>query len=145
MHEGGISTPLIVHWPRGIRDAGELRHTQGHVSDLLPTILDLAGATPVSVKGPPRPGRSLVPAFEKDVEVPHDFIYFHHEGNRALRVGSWKLVSYQENKDAWELYDLKTDRAEMNDVSSRYPERVKEMAARWTSLTEQYARDASGP
>jgi arylsulfatase len=143
VHEGGISTPLIVHWPRGIRARGELRHTQGHVTDFLPTLLELAGATPLPTNGPPRPGRSLTPAFARDVEIPHDFIYFQHEGNRALRVGDWKLVSYQENKDAWELYDLRLDRAEMHDRSAREPDRVKEMAARWQSLTDQYARDAA--
>jgi arylsulfatase len=145
VHEGGISTPLIVHWPRGIRARGEFRRTQGHVVDLLPTILELGGATPLSTGGPRRPGRSLVPAFERDQPVPHEFIYFNHEGNHALRMGDWKLVSYQENKDAWELYDLSRDRAEMNDLASRDPERVKQMEARWKALTEEYARDAAGP
>jgi arylsulfatase len=144
-HEGGISTPMIVHWPQGIRARGELRRTPGHVTDLLPTILQMAGASALPVNGPPRPGRSLVPAFDRDLQVPHDFIYFHHEGNRALRRGDWKLVSYRENKDAWELYDLSSDRAEMNDLSGRHPERVKEMAAKWLKLTEDYARDAAGP
>jgi arylsulfatase len=145
VHEGGISTPLIVHWPRGIRARGELRHTPGHVVDLLPTILELAGAAPLATHGPERPGRSLVAALERDVLVPHEVLYFNHEGNRALRMGDWKLVSYQENRDAWELYDLARDRCEMNDLSSREPERVRTMAARWKALTEEYARDAAGP
>jgi arylsulfatase len=145
VHEGGISTPLIVHWPRGIPATGELRHTQGHVVDLLPTLLELAGATPLPTNGPRRPGRSLVRALEQDAPIPHDFIYFNHEGNHALRVGDWKLVSYQENKDVWELYDLSRDRAEMNDLSGRESDRVKEMEARWKALTQEYARDAAGP
>jgi len=145
VHEGGISTPMIVHWPRGVKARGELRRTPAHVTDLVPTILELAGATALPVKGPARPGRSLVPALERDVPVPHDFIYFNHEGNRALRVGDWKLVSFRENKDAWELYDLSSDRAESKDLSGRHPERVKEMAEKWLKLTENYARDAAGP
>ncbi len=145
VHEGGISTPLIVHWPAGVRARGELRHTPGHVVDLLPTILELTGIAPISVDGPARPGRSLVPALAADVAVPHDFIYYHHEGNRALRMGDWKLVSYRENGDAWELYDLKTDRCEMRDVWSDQPQRARSMADRWSQLTAQYARDASGP
>jgi arylsulfatase len=145
VHEGGISTPMIVHWPQGIRARGELRHTPAHLVDFVPTILELTGSTPAPSTGPPRPGRSLVPALARDVLIPHDFIYFHHEGNRALRVGDWKLVSYRENRDAWELYDLTTDRAEMHDLSGRHPARVKEMETRWKELTEQYARDAASP
>jgi arylsulfatase A-like enzyme len=144
VHEGGISTPMIVHWPAGLGARGELRRTPGHVTDVVPTILELAGATALPVNGPARPGRSLAPAFAKDVVVPHDYLYFHHEGNRALRVGDWKLVSARENKDAWELYDLSADRAESNDLAARHPERVKEMEARWKGLTDEFARQA-GP
>jgi arylsulfatase A-like enzyme len=146
VHEGGISTPMIVHWPAGIRARGELRRTPGHVIDVLPTLLELAGATALPVAGaPPRPGRSLTPAFASDAPIARDQLYFHHEGNRALRVGDWKLVSFRENNDAWELYDLGKDRAEMNDLASRHPERVKEMEARWKSLTEEFARQAGPP
>ena len=145
VHEGGISTPMIVHWPAGLRARGEFRRTPGHVIDVVPTLLELTGATARPVEGPPRPGRSLTPAFASDVPIARDHLYFHHEGNRALRVGDWKLVSFQENKDAWELYDLSTDRAEMNDLSPRHPDRVQEMAARWKSLTEEFARQAGPP
>jgi arylsulfatase len=145
VHEGGISTPLIVHWPAGIRARGELRRTPGHVIDFVPTILELAGATAIPTNGPKRPGHSLVPAFAQDVGDRHDFLYFHHEGNRALRVGTWKIVSSSENKDAWELYDLSVDRPETKSLASIHPERAKEMEARWKALTEEYARDAAGP
>ena len=114
--------------------------------DVLPTLLELADATAIpAADAPPRPGRSLTPAFASDVPIARDFLYFHHEGNRALRVGDWKLVSFQENNNAWELYDLRTDRVEMNDVASRHPERVKEMEARWKGLTEEFARQAGTP
>jgi len=145
VHEGGISTPMIVHWPAGIGARGELRRTPGHVVDFVPTILELAGATAIPTNGPKRPGRSLVPAFAKDVGDRHEFLYFNHEGNHALRVGTWKIVSSRENKDAWELYDLSVDRPETKDLAAVHPDRVKEMEARWKALTEEYARDASGP
>jgi len=145
VHEGGISTPLIVHWPAGIRARGELRRTPGHVVDLVPTILELAGATAIPTDGPKRPDRSLVPAFAQDVGDRHEFLYFNHEGNHALRVGTWKIVSSRENKDAWELYDLAADRPETKNLADLYPERVKEMEARWKALTEEYARDAAAP
>ena len=95
VHEGGVSTPLIVHWPDGISAHGELRHDMGHVIDLMPTLYDLAaGRAPVmSTAAPALPGKSLVPAFARDGSVKHDFIFFDHEGNRALRVDDWKLVS----------------------------------------------------
>jgi arylsulfatase len=134
---------MIVHWPAGIRARGELRRAPGHVIDIVPTLLELAGTSALPADGPPRPGRSLAPAFASDGPIARDYLYFHHEGNRALRVGDWKLVSFKENKDAWELYDLKADRAEMNDLSARHPERVKEMEARWKGLTEEFARQAA--
>jgi arylsulfatase len=145
VHEGGISTPLIVHWPAGIRARGELRRTPGHVVDVVPTFLQLAGATALPTDGPKRPGRTLVPAFAQDTGDRHDFLYFHHEGNRALRVGPWKIVSSREKKDAWQLYDLSVDRPETKDLAGAMPDKVKEMGARWTALTEEYARDAARP
>jgi arylsulfatase len=146
VHEGGISTPFIVHWPAGIRSGGELRRSAGHVIDVVPTLLEIAGVTPEARAGaPPLPGRSLVPAFARDVAIPRDFLYFHHEGNRALRVGDWKLVSAREKGDAWELYDLAADRTELTDLAARQPDRVKAMEARWKELTEQFAREAGPP
>jgi arylsulfatase len=145
-HEGGISTPLIVHWPRGIAARGELRHDVGHVIDLVPTLLDVIGAAaPGTWNGaqpPPLPGRSLRPAFAKDGTVSRDFVFFHHEGNRALRMGTWKLVSAREEHDVWELYDLSRDRCEMVNLASEQPERVRRMAARWQGLQTQYRRDS---
>ena len=94
VHEGGIATPLIVHWPQGIPARGELRHSPGHVIDFVPTVLDLAGASPAVRQlppAPPLPGRSLVPLFAKDETLSiASYLFFHHEGNRALRMGNWK-------------------------------------------------------
>jgi arylsulfatase len=112
------------------------------VIDVVPTLFELTGAAPLSTGAPPAPGRSLVPALARDVPIPRDEIYFHHEGNRALRQGDWKLVSVREREDRWELYDLSRDRAEMHDLAAREPDRVRAMAARWKELTDLFARHA---
>jgi arylsulfatase len=149
VHEGGISTPLIVHWPRGISSRGELRHTPGHVIDFVPTLLDLAGARASpqwrGQKPPPLPGRSLVPAFARNVLVERDFLFFHHEGNRALRVGNWKLVSAREDQDTWDLYDLGKDRCESRNLAGEHPEKVKELEGIWLKQENQYRQLASRP
>ncbi|MDZ4404034.1 arylsulfatase [Prosthecobacter sp.] len=146
VHEGGISTPFIAHWPQGIAAKGELRHTPGHVIDVVPTLLALAGdAKPVMPENaPPYPGRSLLPAFAKDETLSRDFLFWHHSGNRALREGDWKIVSAADNGDAWELYKLSTDRAESNNLATKEPERVKAMAERWEKLEQEFVAQA-GP
>ena len=142
-HEGGISTPLIVHWPKGIAARGELRHNVGHVIDLVPTLLELAGAKPELPAGaPPFPGRSLVPALARDGSVSRDYVFFNHEGNRALRMGDYKLVSAREDRDAWELFNLAIDRGEQHDLAATQPERVRAMVDRWDQLQAEFVRDA---
>lgn len=144
-HEGGISTPLIVHWPKGIAARGELRHDVGHVIDLVPTLVELAGGKPELSAGAPRlPGRSLVSALAKDGSVTRDQVFFNHEGNRALRMGDYKLVSAREDQDAWELFNLATDRCEQHNLAAAQPDRVRDMAARWQQLQDSFIHDA-GP
>lgn len=144
-HEGGISTPLIVHWPKGIAARGELRHDVSHVIDFVPTLLELAGVKPELPAGsPPFPGCSLVPAFAKDGSVTRDNLFFNHEGNRGLRVGSFKVVSAREDQNAWELYDLTNDRCERHNLAAAQPDRVRDMAARWQQLQAEFTRNA-GP
>jgi arylsulfatase len=134
VHEGGISTPLIVHWPKGIKAKGELRQTPGHVVDIVPTVLEATGGKPFKTwKGkavPPAPGKSLVSAFARDVEVKRDSIWWLHEGNRALRVGNWKIVAAGRSSP-WELYDMTSDRSETKDQALEKPEKVRELAALW--------------
>ena len=134
VHEGGISTPLIAHWPAGIAARGELRHSPTHLIDLVPTVLELTGAKkPAEVKGfavPPAPGRSLVPALAKDATVAHDFLWWEHEGNRAIRAGDWKLVTLKQGE--WELYDLSHDRGESQNLATKHPEKARELEAMWT-------------
>jgi len=147
VHEGGVATPLIACWPNGIEDRGELRHDMGHVIDFMPTFMDLAGVcpedSPLPEGAPPLPGKSLVPTLEQDGSVERDHIYFHHEGNRALRVGDWKLVNESlvnqgTTDDPWALYDLSTDRCEMNNLAATNPEKCRELQARWQELEDEY-------
>ncbi|MBI4910004.1 MAG: arylsulfatase [Acidobacteria bacterium] len=132
-HEGGITTPLIAHWPARIKKRNAIEHQPAHLVDLMPTCVELAGAKyPDSVT--PMEGRSLVPALSGK-PVKRGPIYFEHEGNRAIRDGKWKCVAL-EPAGKWELYDMEADRTEMNDLAARYPERVKSMVKQW----EQWAR-----
>ncbi len=142
VHEGGISTPLIVHWPAGITAKNELRSTPAHVVDFVPTALELAGVTkPKEWNGeplPPAPGRSLVPAFAQDQTIARDSLWWLHEGHRAVRVGDWKLVAA--NGEPWELYDLKTDRAEQRNLAAQMPEKVKELEQVWQRQTDSFTQ-----
>lgn len=144
VHEGGISTPLIVHWPKGIAAHGEFRRQVGHVVDFVPTILQLAGA-PSQKAGPAAPvfpGRSLVPLFNSSDPGSPRAIFFHHEGNRALRSGDWKLVSAKIDGAGWSLYNLANDRVESVDLAAKHPERVREMSARWEAMEKQFRQQA---
>ncbi|MHC4442633.1 MAG: arylsulfatase [Planctomycetota bacterium] len=137
VHEGGISTPLIVHWPSLIKRPG-IVHQVGHVIDIMATCLDVAGVRyPKSYKGraiTPLAGRSLVPIFRgKKFEADRP-IFWEHEGNRAVRLGKWKLVSRYPG--LWELYDLRADRTEMNDLAGKNPEKVKELASLYSRWAE---------
>ncbi|MEI6341512.1 MAG: arylsulfatase [Verrucomicrobiota bacterium] len=145
VHEGGIATPAIVHWPRGLKSAGGLRRTPAHLVDVVPTLLEAAGvASALPAGAPPLPGRSLVPALAADVPVARDFLYFHHEHNRALRVGDWKIVTRRPATNDWSLYHLGDDRAEQVDLASKEPARLRRMAGEWERITRQFAADADG-
>jgi len=133
VHEGGIATSMIVHWPKGFAARGELRTTPGHVIDLVPTVLEVAGGKAMPVEGgPPFPGKSLVAAFARDAPIAREALWWSHEGNRALRVGDWKLVAAK--GDPWELFDLSKDRAETHDLAAEHPDTVREMAERWKKI-----------
>jgi arylsulfatase len=129
VHEGGIATPFIVHWPAGISAKGELRHTPAHVIDVVPTVLAAAGGSAPKDQ-PPVPGKSLLPALASDVVIERNHLWWLHENNRALRQGHWKIVAA--GKDApWELYDLSQDRCETNNLAKAMPEKVRELDAIW--------------
>jgi arylsulfatase A-like enzyme len=133
--EGGISTPLIAYWPRGITaklDGGYVR-APGHLIDVMPTLVEVAGASyPKNFKGHdiiPMQGRSFAPAFRGAVLTRTAPIFWEHQGNRAIRDGKWKLMS-PFNKP-WQLYDIEADRAEMHDLATRNPAIVARLSARW--------------
>jgi arylsulfatase len=139
-HEGGIATPLIAHWPNRIKRHGELEHTPGHLIDLMATAVDLAGADyPKTHHGgnpiKPMEGKSLAPTFAgKPIE--REALYWEHEGNRAIRVGDYKLVAKGAKSD-WELYNIAADRSEQNNLAEQQPDRVKQMAAMWQAYAER--------
>ena len=131
-HEGGISAPLIVHWPARVKAAGELRTQVGHVIDIMATCIDVSGAHyPAELDGEkisPPEGRSLIPALDGQ-PLTRDYLAWEHEGNRALRAGDWKIVALAGKP--WELYDLARDRIESHDLAAQEPERVRELSALW--------------
>ncbi|MDO8541074.1 MAG: arylsulfatase [Opitutaceae bacterium] len=135
VHEGGISTPLIVHWPKGIPATrkGQFEQQPGHVIDLMATCVDLAGASyPARHHGnaiKPMEGVSLRPAFAGQPLARRGPLFWEHESNRAIRDGKWKLVAKE--GQPWELYDMENDRTEMHDLAAKEPARVKELAAKW--------------
>ena len=141
-HEGGIATPLIIYWPRGITEKGKLRNQPSHLIDIMATCIDILGIDyPKKFYGnviQPYEGKSLVPAF-KNKPVKRDFIFWEHEGNRAIREGKWKMVSKtQKNKNfseadenSWELYDMENDPSETKDLVLKFPEIVKRLSDLW--------------
>lgn len=135
VHEGGISTPLIAHWPNGISRKNELEKQPGHLIDLMATCVDLAHAKFPQQKFPMQ-GVSLVPAFSGKSLEREKPIFFEHEGNRAIRDGEWKLVAKGIN-GKWELYNITSDRSEMHDLASEQPDRVKELSTAWQTWAEK--------
>jgi len=139
-HEGGISTPLIVHWPDKIKQGGTLNSTPGHLIDLMATAVDVASAEypkefhdGQTIK--PMEGTSLVPLFQ-DQPIKREALYWEHEGNRAIRVGKYKLVA-KGARGNWELYDINQDRSEQNDLSVKQPFQTTKMAKMWQAYAER--------
>ena len=145
VHEGGIATPLIVHWPAGVRARGGICRDPAHLIDLMPTIVEVSGAAyPSEFEGrkiKPMEGTSLVPLFQGR-SLPERTLFWEHERNGAVRRGRWKLVGKNvlgpdgPREDRWELYDLEADRTELRDRAAEQPERVRELSA----LFLEYAR-----
>ncbi len=142
-HEGGISSPLIVHWPAGLRtEPGAITSQPAHLIDFMATFLELTNASYPTQLGSrridPLQGQSLLPIFHAKKRQPHETLYFHFGTDRALRQGPWKLVSAKLGK--WELYNLDQDRTELNDLSLQEPERVVSMVAEWFRTAEHVDR-----
>ncbi|MBT3376417.1 MAG: arylsulfatase [Lentisphaerae bacterium] len=139
VHEGGISTPFIVRWP-GVVKPGAINRDVAHIIDIMPTFLDMAGASYPEVHNGqqvlPVEGRSFLPLLAGKTRPGHERLFWEWSGNRAIREADWKLV-WDKTVKAWELYDLSVDRTEVNDLAARHPERVTRLSAAWFS----WARD----
>ena len=142
VHEGGISTPLIVHWPNGISDKNSWRRQPTHISDIMATSLELANLEyPTTFKGQqlePLDGQSLLGVLQNDDSINRKALFWEHQGNRAVREGDWKLV-YSYGNDKWELYDLSTDRTETRNLADQFPEKVRQLEA----LYRQWAKKSN--
>jgi arylsulfatase len=142
-HEGGISTPLIAYWP-GVIKAGTLTDQPGHLIDFMATALDLSGGVyPDTNKGEavrPLRGRSLVPILKGDQREPHDAIYLKYGKYKGLRAGLWKIAW---ETGPWELYNLESDRCELNNLADQHPEILKTLVGRydaWMAQTKALSR-----
>ncbi|MCB9876210.1 MAG: arylsulfatase [Planctomycetes bacterium] len=140
--EGGIASPLIVHWPKGIVGADRWARDPVHVMDVLPTLCELCGADYPSERAgvavTPLPGTSLGPVLRGEA-LAERTICFEHQAARAARRGRWKAVWGKRMPEAphWELYDLATDRCETRDVAAEHPERTAELAAAWQRWADE--------
>lgn len=133
-YEGGNCTPFIVHWPDGLKGKeNTLNQGVGHVIDILPTCMELAGADyPADVNGyktTPIEGNSIIPLLNEEITTTHDTLFWEHEGGKALRIGDWKISAL--SRGEWELFNMAEDRTETNNLAEEMPEKVKEMDAVW--------------
>ncbi|MDA0349684.1 MAG: sulfatase-like hydrolase/transferase [Verrucomicrobia bacterium] len=137
--EGGISSPAIVHWPKGLKvKAGSITHQPAHLIDVLPTLVEL-GETELPKQWPgrelePVSGISLLSILAGKTINKRPPIHLLFGADRGLRDGDWKLVSFRSGP--WELYNLATDRTELNNLATKYPERVNRMSALWHEMAE---------
>ena len=155
-----ISAALLLAFPATLHAADERNQKPNFLiiladdlgfSDLvcygsdIATLLELAGVKPSLAAGSPSlPGLSLLPSFAKDCSVARDYFFFNFVGNRALRIGDYKLVSAREDHDEWELFNLATDRGEHYNLAAEQPNRARDMAVGWQQFQDRFTGDA-GP
>ncbi len=139
-HEGGIITPLVAHWPAGIRSKGRRVSETAHINDLMPTCLEIAGAAyPETYNGvelDPLDGESFLPLLRGGSRGEEPLYFWEHEGNRAVRHGDWKLVVL--HKGDWELYNLNYDPFEMNNLIDESPEKAAALLAQYESWAKEH-------
>lgn len=148
VHEGGIITPLVVNWPGRISKPGRITTAFGHVIDVMPTVLDVAGLTyPVTLNGRsmrPIEGRSLVPAFSGGTAARERPLFWAYGGNWAIRDGDWKLVHDRRHPDRVELFNMRDDPAESRDLAATHASQVATLKAEWHAwATRVGAKEAS--
>lgn len=142
-YEGGVCTPLIAHWPKGIKQkSGSINPEPGHVMDIMATCIDLAKAKyPKEYNGRqiiPLEGKSLAPVFKKGTRKGHDYIGFEHFNEKAfVSKDGWKIVQKAGKNQKWELYNLNDDRTELNNLAASYPDKVAEMEKKYNEWTER--------
>ena len=142
-HEGGISSPLIAHWPNGLKTKpGSITRQPAHLIDFMATFLELGKAKYPKQAGnriiEPLEGKSLVPIFKNAERKGHETLYFHFGTDRALRQGKWKLVSAKKGK--WELYNMDIDRTELIDLAEKFPTKVENMKGIWFDIAKNKER-----
>jgi arylsulfatase A-like enzyme len=147
-HGGGVRDPLIMHWPKGIGSAGEIRNQFCHVTDIAPTILDALGLSqPDTVAGVPQMpihGVSLTPTFgDAGAKLGRDVQYFEMLGHRGIWQDGWKAVTHHDqgssfDSDKWELYHLDQDFSEHDDLAGKKPERLKALVDLWWVEAERH-------
>ncbi len=136
LYEGGIRTPLIACWPGVIKETGKITGQVGHLIDLMPTCLDVAGAMyPQNKQLKPLRGKSLVPALKGEESERQEPLFWEFSGEMAMRQGDWKIV--KRKKGQWELYDLATDPVELHDVGRNRKDILEKMTDAYESWKKE--------
>ncbi len=130
-HSGGVTTPFIASWPEGIKAKTEFIDQPLHITDILPTLMELTGSEyPQTFGGkrqPPLPGRSFAKVLTDGELLPPKTLYFSLFNNMAIVDGGWRMVTAYDQP--WQLYDLTNDRTETRDLAQANPGRLQEMLA----------------
>lgn len=142
-YEGGIATPMIVSWPSHIAKAGRLAHQPGHINDIMTTICDITGAVyPETYKGnviTPMQGKSFAPILKGENIKNSEPIFWEHFGNKAVRQGEWKIVAKKGNM--WELYNLKDDRTESNNLIEQHKDIANDLINKYELWAKEVGVD----